>query len=176
MNPNPTMKSVSSSFSKKTPRSRADTISRKYTKRAKYTPQTISDLVPLEDRLQEMFTTDPDKVRLYIQMGPRHYHIDPEVILDVNHQANKLSPKDFNYYTNHLLGAHMTMMLQFQAILDQRPDMDEILSKTHWSEEEFICIMRWQSDNQENYRELVLGDISDDDSYSKFPREDFIPV
>ena len=158
MNPSPTMKSVSSSSSKKTPRSSTDTITRKYAKRAKYTLQTISDLVPLEDRLQEMFTTDHDKVRLYIRMGRRHYHIDPEVILDINHQANKLSPKDFNYYTNHLPGQHLAMMRRFQAILDERPDIDEILDQREITEEDFIKLLFWQSDNHEDYHTLILGD------------------
>ena len=163
MNPNPSMKSVSSPSSKKTPRSSTPKSSQK-----SRTKSSRNSVLPTHDRIREMFTTDPDKIRVYIQAGPSHYHIDPEVILAINIQANKLSADDFNHYTNHIPGQHMTMMRQFQAILADDPEIHEILSKPYIFEDDFIKIINFQYGFHVTFREMYMGDDDDDD-------EEYIP-
>ena len=173
MNPNPTMKSVSSPSSKKTPRSSTPKSSQKSRTKSSRNP-----VLPTHDRIREMFTTDPDKIRAYIQAGPSHYHIDPEIILVINIQANKLSADDFNLYTDNLPGKHMTMMRQFQAILADYSVIHEILGKPYMFEDDYTQLINWMMGNHEDYRRLYLGDEDYvyQGKYTVFPPGDLIPV
>ena len=124
--------------------------------------------VPSELKTQEMFTTDPDKIRAYIASSRRYAgSIDPDVIVKINVKAHKrLSQLDFMVYLNHMDQDTYRMMLQFQNIVDQNPRIASILQKKHPSEEDASYIMNWKSTNYSDFR-LEHEDSENSDDFDE---------
>lgn len=144
------------------------------------------------DKYQEMFTTNHERIQEFIdsiqatdEMPPlRSRHHPPsrpvydrptcriiiaEVILDINHHAEKLSEFDFMEYLNTIDDQDYEMMLRFQNIIANDARIAKILRKKHTTEEEEFHLMNWKSTNHSNYR---LG-MQEEKTYV-FDENDFI--
>ena len=110
---------------------------------------------PFEQRIQDMFTTDPEKIQTYITSRRRYASsLDPDVILKINHKAQKMTENDFIAYLNTLQEREYTMLLQFQNILDNNDRVANLLRKKHTSEEEELFLMSWNTSNHAIYYAL----------------------
>jgi len=112
---------------------------------------------PFEQRIQDMFTTDPEKIRAYIASSrSRRYaaSIDPDVILKINIKAQKFtSLLDFTGFLSTIPEDEYNMLLQFQNILDKNDRVTKILQKKYPTEEEELYLMNWNTTNCSNYYE-----------------------
>jgi hypothetical protein len=110
----------------------------------------------------DMFTTDPDKIRAYIASSrPYASSIDPDIMLKINVQAHKLTQGDLTEYMqffNTLDEETRNMMMQFQHILDQDPRIAKILKKKYPTEEELLYVSSWKCTNDSDYYHWVNPD------------------
>jgi|APCry1669188879_1035177.scaffolds.fasta_scaffold41864_2 hypothetical protein len=103
------------------------------------------------DKIYDSFTTDPDKVRLYINYSPYELYIDPEVILEINTKAHELSAEDFTKYANQLGPYRNPMIKYFQNCVLKTPQVHRILVKLDKGREinpdEACFIASWKRSN-----------------------------
>jgi len=110
---------------------------------------------PFEQRIQDMFTTDPEKILAYITSRRRYASsLDPDIIVKINAKAQKMAENDFIAYLNTLQEREYTMLLQFQNILDNNDRVANLLRKKHTSEEEELFLMSWNTSNHAIYYAL----------------------
>ena len=121
------------------------------------------------DKYQEMFTTNHDRIQEFIDSIQATDDINAEVILDINHHAEKLSEFDFMEYLNTIDGEEYDMLLRFQNIIANDVRIAKILRKKHTTEEDEIHLMNWKSTNHSNYR----SDMEEEKPYV-FDENDFI--
>ena len=109
----------------------------------------------------DMFTTDPDKIRAYIASSrPYASSIDPNVILKTNHRIHMLmSVFDFTEFLSTMTEDEYNMLLQFQNILDKNDRIANILRKKYPTEEEELYLTNWNTTNCSNYYELNHPDV-----------------
>ena len=55
-------------------------------------------IVPQDQKLLEMFTTDINRIQMYIDSSPFADRMDAKVIRDINEHAVKMSMKDYDDY------------------------------------------------------------------------------
>jgi len=130
-------------------------------------PTKKEGAVPSDIKYQDMFTTDPEKIRAYIATSPRTAaSLDPDTILKINVKVHKrLTQLDFMVYLNSLDKDAYFMMLQFQNIVDPDPRITKILRKKYPSEEEESYLMNWRSTNYSDFR-LEQEDSENSDEFA----------
>jgi hypothetical protein len=123
--------------------------------------------VPSELKTQEMFTTDPDKIRAYIASSRQYTgSIDPDVIVKINVKTHKLmSVFDYTEFLSTITEDEYEMLLQFQNILDKDERITKILQKKHTSEEDELYMMNWNTSKYGHYmmaQQLEEPDVFDE--------------
>jgi hypothetical protein len=131
-------------------------------------PTKKEEAIPSDIKYQDMFTTDPEKIRAYIAASPRYAAtLDQDTILKINVKAHKrLTQLDFMVYLNSLDKDAYLMMLQFQNIVDPDPRITKILRKKYPSEEEESYLMNWRSTNYSDFR-LEQEDSENSDDFDE---------
>jgi len=117
---------------------------------------------PFEQRIQDMFTTDPEKIRSYIAVSPRTAaSLDPDTILKINHQVQKRVQGDFTeymHYFNTLNEETADAMMRFQCVLDPDPRVAKILKKKYVTEEELLYLSSWTCTHNSDYYHFMNPD------------------
>ena len=120
--------------------------------------------VPNDQKLMEMFTTDMEKIQMYIDSSPIAERIDSKVIRKINEQAMNLSIDDFDTYLGEIGFDQASMYEWFQNIIDNNRSIGKIHKKLlqgrDISEDEAVYLMNWQGSNHSNYRYIHLGETS----------------
>ena len=118
--------------------------------------------VPNDIKYQDMFTTDPEKIRSYLVASPRTAaSLDPDTILKINHQVQKRVQGDFTeymHYFNTLNEETTDTIMRFQCILDPDTRVAKILKKKYVTEEELLYLMDWSDNARLVYYHLMNPD------------------
>jgi hypothetical protein len=120
-------------------------------------------IVPQNQKLKEMFTTDIDRIQMYIDSSPFADRMDAKVIRDINEHANKLSFEDFDDYLDDLEYEKSSMVAFFQNTIENNARIHKIhrtlvSGKKNIKEEDALYIMNWGSTNHSNYRYIYFGE------------------
>ena len=115
--------------------------------------------IPREEKYNEMFTTDLNRIKEFIAVCDYPDIVDPNVILDINLRAAKLSEYDFNDYLDSLHPNYREMMHIFQNTIDV--DSKKRIGKTlrrhienggkRITEEDLLELMCWEEKNHGLY-------------------------
>jgi len=120
-------------------------------------------IVPQDQKLLEMFTTDINRIQMYIDSSPFADRMDAKVIRDINEHANKLSFEDFDDYLDDLEYEKSSMVAFFQNTIENNARIHKIhrtlvSGKKNIKEEDALYIMNWGSTNHSNFRFIHLGE------------------
>jgi hypothetical protein len=120
-------------------------------------------IVPQDQKLLEMFTTDINRIQMYIDSSPFADRMDAKVIRDINEHANKLSFEDFDDYLDDLEYEKSSMVAFFQNTIENNARIHKIhrtlvSGKKNIKEEDALYIMNWGSTNHSNYRYIYFGE------------------
>jgi hypothetical protein len=134
-------------------------------------PTKKEGAVPSDIKYQDMFTTDPEKIRDYIATSQRYSEsIDPDIILKINHKAHKLTDTfDYTQFLGTVTEDEYEMLLQFQNILDNDKRITKILQKKNTSEEDEMYVMNWNTSKYGHFR--AMNETEDD---YVFDENDFV--
>jgi len=120
-------------------------------------------IVPQDQKLKEMFTTDIDRIQMYIDTSPFPDKMDAKVIQEINEHANKLSMHEFDDYLDDLEYHKSSMVAFFQNIIDNNARIHKIhhtivSGKRDIKEEDAVYIINWETTHHSNYRFIHLGE------------------
>ena len=115
-------------------------------------------MVPEDEKLVAMYTTDVEAIRRYVNANTRYgKFVDPEVIRDINMKANMMTRQEFSDYSNaHIDGDKYGMVLFYQAIIMNDAGFFKMLTSKKQTEDEFIYINQLVSNNYWMYRYFHL--------------------
>jgi len=114
-------------------------------------------VVPEDEKLVAMYTTDVEAIRRYVNANTRYgKFVDPEVIRDINVKANMMTEDEFSHYMNQLNGDKYGMVLFYQAIIMNDAGFFKMLTNKKQTEDEFIYINQLVSNNYWMYRYFHL--------------------
>jgi hypothetical protein len=126
--------------------------------------------IPREEKYNEMFTTDLNRIRDFIAVSDYPDIVDPNIILDINKHGVKLSRQDFKYYLASLPPDYREMMHIFQSTIDV--DNKKRIGKTikrhienggkRITVEDLLYLMSWEGKNHDLYltfKELESGEL-----------------
>jgi len=120
-------------------------------------------IVPQDQKLLEMFTTDIDRIQMYIDSSPFADRMDAKVIRDINEHAVKLSMDDFQDYLADIGFPKSSMVTFFQNTIDDDSRIHKIhrtivSEKKDITEEDAVYIITWKATNHSNFRYIHLGE------------------
>lgn len=133
----------------------------KKTKPKRTRPRKI--IVPQDQKLLEMFTTDIDRIQMYIDSSPFADRMDAAVIREINLHAVKMSVDDFDDYLAGIGFPKSSMIAFFQNTIDNDARVHKILrtivaDKKHISEEDAVYIMNWEDSHHSHFRYIYMGE------------------
>jgi len=113
------------------------------------------------DKIYDTFTTDPDKIHLYIQHSPYSTHINPDVVLEVNQLARVLTADEFMRYMNRM--QNNGMMKYFQNCVLKDPVIHRILVKIEKGREIYpddaVKIASWKRSNILSFKTFTTEEM-----------------
>ena len=120
-------------------------------------------IVPQGQKLLEMFTTDIDRIQMYIDSSPFADRMDAAVIREINHHAVKMSMDDFQDYLADIGFTKSSMVTFFQNAIDNDSRIHKIhrtivSSTKDIKEEDAVYIISWKATNHSNFRYIHLGE------------------
>jgi hypothetical protein len=120
-------------------------------------------IVPQDQKLLEMFTTDINRIQMYIDSSPFADRMDAKVIRDINEHAVKMSMKDFDDYLDDLEYEKSSMVAFFQNTIDNNARIHKIhrtivSGKKDITEEDALYIVNWETTHHSNFRYIHMGE------------------
>jgi len=133
-------------------------------------------IVPQDQKLLEMFTTDIERIQMYINSSPFADKMDAKVIRDINEHAVKMSVDDFDSYMAGIGFSKSSMITYFQNIIDNNARIHKILrtivaEKKHITEEDAVYIMNWEDSHHSHFRYIYMGERQSPDY--EYDEDDF---
>jgi hypothetical protein len=120
-------------------------------------PRVRPIVVPEDERLVAMYTTDVEAIRRYVNANTRYgKFVDPEVIRDINMKANMMTDAEFSHYMNQIDPVKYGMVEYYQAIIANDPAIFKMLPSKKQSSDDASYLVNWVNDNYDMYRYFYL--------------------
>jgi len=133
-------------------------------------PRVRPIVVPEDEKLVAMYTTDVEAIRRYVNANTRYgKFVDPEVIRDINMNANTMTKWEFNHYMNQLNGDKYGMVEYYQAIIANDPAIFKILPSKKQTGDDASFLANNVSNNYDMYRYFHM------DGEQFIPKYDYPP-
>jgi len=114
-------------------------------------------VVPEDEKLVAMYTTDVEAIRRYVNANTRYgKFVDPEVIHDINVNANMMTRQEFSDYMNQIDPVKYGMVEYYQAIIANDPAIFKMLPSKKQTGDDASYLANRVNDNYSFYRYFYL--------------------
>jgi hypothetical protein len=120
-------------------------------------PRVRPIVVPEDEKLVAMYTTDVEAIRRYVNANTRYgKFVDPEIIRDINVKANMMTDAEFRHYMNQIDPVKYGMVEYYQAIIANDPAIFKILPSKKQTSDDALYLINNMNDNYTLYRYFHL--------------------